>query len=109
MAVVAGYVPWLMFVGLFLLGLGWSFAVIGSAALLTESVPVRERVPVQGLADVLMTGFSAAAALASGFIKQGAGYHWLANLATISAVLILIAAVSLRNRQLEPDPAQSLP
>jgi MFS family permease len=39
--VVAGYIPVLLFVGLFLLGLGWSFALIAGSALLTESLPTR--------------------------------------------------------------------
>ena len=69
---------------------------------MTESVPLDERVPVQGLADVLMTGFSAGAALASGFIKQGVGFHWLANLATIAAVLILAGAYYTYRSTAEP-------
>jgi MFS family permease len=39
--VLAGYVPVLMFVGLFFLGLGWNFGLIGGTTLLTASVPER--------------------------------------------------------------------
>ncbi|NIP92501.1 MAG: MFS transporter, partial [Akkermansiaceae bacterium] len=42
-AVVVGYVPGMVFAGLFLLGLGWSFALISGSALLTESLPIEER------------------------------------------------------------------
>ena len=97
--VIAGYSPAVMFFGLFLLGLGWSFSLIAGSALLTESLPVAQRVPAQGLADVLMSLFAAAAAFASGFVKELVGYHWLANFATLSAVLVLIGATWVRSRQ----------
>jgi MFS family permease len=97
-AVVAGYVPALMFVGLFLLGVGWSVALIAGSALLTESLPESERVSAQGLADVLMSLLGATAAFSSGFVKTAVGYEWLANFATAAAVLILIAAVRVQGR-----------
>ena len=40
-AVIAGYVPALVFLGLFLVGVGWNFAFIAGSALLTESLPRR--------------------------------------------------------------------
>ena len=92
-AVIAGYVPFLMFTGLFLLGVGWSVALIAGSALLTESLPESERVGAQGLADVTMSLLGAAAAFSSGFVKTAVGYEWLANLATVAAVLILVAAI----------------
>lgn len=91
-AVVAGYAPVLIFVGLFLLGLGWNFAFIAGSALLTESLPSGERVGAQGLSDVLMSGLGAVAAFSSGFVKASAGFHWLANFATIAAVVVFVAA-----------------
>lgn len=97
-AVIAGYVPALMFVGLFLLGLGWSFALIAGSALLTSSLAMEERVPAQGLADVSMSLFGATAAFTSGLVKETAGYHWLANFATLAAFLVLMSAVLLRAR-----------
>jgi MFS family permease len=94
-SVIAGYVPALMFAGLFLLGLGWSVALIAGSALLTESLPQAERVPAQGLSDLVMNLLAALAALASGFVKDLAGYHWLVNIATASALLVLVAVWSL--------------
>lgn len=91
-AVAAGYVPALLFAGLFLLGVGWSFSLIAGSALLTESLPLTERVGAQGLADVTVSLLGASAALMSGFVKEMAGFHWLANFATITAVLMLVAA-----------------
>jgi MFS family permease len=98
-AVVAGYVPALVFVGLFLLGLGWSFALISGSALLTESVPFGERVGAQGLADVAMSVLGALAAFSSGFVKETLGFHWLANFATVAAMATLVAAASVARRQ----------
>jgi MFS family permease len=90
-AVVAGYVPGMVFAGLFLLGLGWSFALIAGSALLTESLPIEERIGAQGLADVAMSVLGATAAFSSGFVKEMVGYHWLANFATLAAILTLVA------------------
>lgn len=98
-AVIAGYVPGLVFVGLFLLGLGWSFALIAGSALLTESLPLEERPGAQGLADVAMSVLGATAAFSSGFVKEMVGYHWLANFATLAAVLTLAAAASVARRR----------
>jgi MFS family permease len=98
-AVVAGYVPGLVFVGLFLLGIGWSFALIAGSALLTESLALEERPGAQGLADVAMSALGATAAFSSGFVKEIVGYHWLANFATVAAILILIAARAVSRAQ----------
>jgi len=100
--VVAGYIPALLFVGLFLLGLGWSFALIAGSALLTESLAIEERVGAQGLADVAMSVLAAVAAFSSGFVKEFAGFHWLANFATIAAVLMIMAVLRVRRAELEP-------
>ena len=97
-AVIAGYLPVMMFVGLFLLGVGWSVALIAGSALLTESLPESERVAAQGLADVLMSLLGATAAFSSGFIKTTVGFEWLANFATMAAVLILLGAIRVNAR-----------
>ena len=54
-AVVAGYVPALIFVGLFLLGLGWSLGLIAGTTLLTASVPLEARVEAQGTGDLTLS------------------------------------------------------
>ena len=98
-AVVAGYVPGLVFAGLFLLGIGWSFALIAGSALLTESLAIEERPGAQGLADVAMSALGATAAFSSGFVKEMVGYHWLANFATAAAILILFTARAVGRRR----------
>jgi MFS family permease len=98
-AVVAGYIPWLMFAGLFLLGLGWSFALISGSALLTESLPLEQRVGAQGLSDVMMSLLGAGAAFSSGFVKESAGFHWLANFATLAAIAMIFAATTATYRR----------
>jgi len=90
--VLAGYVPVLMFVGLFLLGLGWSFGLIAGATILTASVPEASRVEVQGTGDLTLSLCGAAAALGSGFVKASFGFHLLADGATVLAALLLVLA-----------------
>ena len=91
-SVVAGYVPWLIFVGLFLLGVGWNIGLIAGSALLTNSVPGDARVEVQGTADLTMSFCGGLAAFASGFIKQAGGFHLLADGATLLAGGLLVLA-----------------
>ena len=99
-AVVAGYVPSLIFVGLFLLGVGWNIGLIAGSAILTGAVPAESRVEVQGAADLTMSFCGGLAAFGSGFVKQAWGYHLLADAATLLAGVLLVAgyAQSLRNR-----------
>lgn len=94
-AVIAGYLPSLVFAGLFLLGIGWSFALIAGSALLTECLPIEERTGAQGFADVAMSVLGATAAFSSGFVKEMAGFHWLANFATFAAILTLAAVATV--------------
>ena len=90
--VLAGYVPALMFVGLFLLGLGWNIGLIAGSTLLTTSVPAKSKVEVQGTSDLTMSFCGALAAFSSGFIKQSFGFHLLANVAAVLAGCLLVYA-----------------
>ncbi|HSL24964.1 MAG TPA: MFS transporter [Acidimicrobiia bacterium] len=100
LSVVAGYQPVLIFVGLFLLGLGWNFGLIAGSALLVDSVGDEARVGAQGLTDTLLSVLGAGAAVLSGLVKQGLGFHWLANLATAGAMIIVVWAVMEHRRAL---------
>lgn len=91
-AVVAGYQPALIFVGLFLLGLGWNIGLIGGTTLLTASVPTHARVEAQGTGDLTLSLCGALAAFGSGFVKDAAGYHILADAATALAAAMLMYA-----------------
>lgn len=93
---VAGYVPALVFIGLFLLGLGWNIGLIAGTSLLTSSVPVHARVEAQGTGDLTLSLCGAIAALGSGFVKQSFEYHILADLATVLAGGMLLYALYVR-------------
>ena len=90
---VAGPRPSVLFLGLFLIGLGWSGGMIGGTALLVESVPTAQRVTVQGSADLLMSLCGGAAGFASGFVKRALGYHMLSTLGSVAAITLLVVAL----------------
>jgi MFS family permease len=93
MTALAGEAPaLLMFPGLYLLGLGWSFGMVASSALLTESVPAEDQVSVQGTADLVTSFVSGAAALGSGLVFDMAGYHILSGIGIVASGLLLVAA-----------------
>jgi MFS family permease len=91
-AVLAGYHRPLIFIGLFLLGLGWNIGLIAGSALVTSSVAVTERVEVQGTADLLMSFCGGCAAFGSGFIKRAWGFHLLANGTSVAALALALFA-----------------
>jgi MFS family permease len=103
--VIAGYIPVMMFIGLLLLGLGWSIGLIAGTTLVSESVRQESKVEVQGTADLLMSLCGGAAAFASGFIKQSFGFHLLANASAVFAGVLLIAVWVTRAR-VRPIPVQ---
>jgi MFS family permease len=80
------------FVGLFLLGLGWSFAVIAGSSLLVDSITIANRVAVQGTADLAMTAAGAIGGIASGPMLAKAGYFSL-NMAAAVISLGLVGIV----------------
>jgi MFS family permease len=108
-SVIAGYVPTLMFVGLFLLGVGWSVGLIAGTTLLTASVADESRIEVQGAGDLLMSLGGAVAAFSSGFVKASLGFHLLADAATVVAAGLLVYAwvVAARRRATTATAASS--
>ena len=93
MTALAGEAPaLLMFPGLYLLGLGWSFGMVASSALLTESVPADDAVSAQGAADLVTSFASGAGALASGLVFTMAGFHILSGIGIVASGLLLVAA-----------------
>ncbi|MGY9073654.1 MAG: MFS transporter [Acidimicrobiales bacterium] len=98
------------FVGLFLVGTGWSFAVVAGSALLTASTPLEQRVGVQATADFIMTLTGAAAGITSGIIVESRSYHDLAHWAGFLAIALTILALggivlALRKPQATPAPS----
>ena len=84
----------LMFPGLYLLGLGWSFGMVAGSALLSESVSAEDRVSVQGAADLLASVVSGGAALSSGVVLSMAGYHVLSMIGIAASAVLLLAGVT---------------
>ncbi len=102
----AGARPLLLFIGLFLLGLGWSGSMISGTALVSDNVPVSERVGVQGSVDLIMSLCGGAAAFSSGWIKEMLAYHFLSLIGTaMTAALVLYALATLRANKLQTATA----
>jgi MFS family permease len=83
---------WQIFVGLFLLGLGWSFATVSSSTMIADHAPLEARTDVQGGADLVMGVTAAVAGGLAGLIVDQAGYPALALTTIALAVVVVLAA-----------------
>jgi MFS family permease len=83
---------WQIFGGLFLLGLGWSFATVASSTLIADHAPLDARTDVQGAADLVMGVTAAAAGGLAGLVVGVWGYSVLAIVSGALGVVVLLAA-----------------
>jgi MFS family permease len=79
-----------VYLGLFLIGLGWCCGLVAGSALLVRTFDGPNRVGIQGLADLCMTASGGLAGLGSGFMVAVAGFQ---NLARIGVVVGLVPTV----------------
>ncbi|SCY24504.1 Predicted arabinose efflux permease, MFS family [Microbacterium sp. LKL04] len=91
-AAIAPNSPTAVLIALLLLGLGWSAATVGGAALLTEATPTELRPRRQGRSDTAMTLSAAIGSVLAGGILSLIGYGGLALVAL--AVVIAITVLS---------------
>lgn len=102
-ATAAGSDTEMLFVALFLLGVGWNFSFIAGSAYLSEVAPVEMRVSVEGMADTVVWTSGAMASLSSGILFAFSGY---AALCFIGAALVALPAFAgYRYRQALLAPA----
>lgn len=82
---------WIVFIGLFLLGLGWSAATVAASALLSEVLPTSEKTKVQGFSDTLMNLSGAFGGAVAGGILTLYSFGGLNAAGLIPVVFIVIA------------------
>jgi MFS family permease len=95
LAALSGESATLLFPALWLLGIGWSFGLIGGSSLLVDAIPADLRIRTQGAADLLMSGCGALAGFSSGFIRSAVGYHVL-SLSSLGFAAVLLAWTTWR-------------
>lgn len=84
---------WQIFGGLFLLGLGWSFATVSASTMIADHAPIEARTDVQGAADLVMGVTAAVAGGLAGLVVDLAGYPTLALVTIALACAVVLAAV----------------
>jgi MFS family permease len=88
--------------GLFLIGVGWSAAYLGSTATLSDVTRPSERARVLGTADLVASLSAAAGVLAGGILFEGAGYVALA----VAGLVLLAAPLAVVLVLREPSPGR---
>lgn len=89
---------WQIFVGLFLLGLGWSFATVAASTLIADNAPLDARTDVQGGADLVMGLSAAIAGGVAGVVVATLGFGALAIAAGALVVLVAVAGLGTADR-----------
>jgi MFS family permease len=84
---------WQIFAGLFLLGLGWSFAMVSASTMIADHAPLDARPDVQGTSDLVMGVTAAGAGGLAGLVVGLAGYPVLA-LVTLALALGVVGAAA---------------
>lgn len=84
---------WQITGGLFLLGLGWSFATVAASTSIADGTPVADRTDVQGAADMVMQLTAAVGGGLAGVVVGVLGFGWLSLLAAVLCAGVLAAAV----------------
>lgn len=69
---------WQVTAGLFLLGVGWSLAMVSASTMIAEHAPLDARTDVQGSSDLVMGVTAASAGALAGLVVDLAGYPALA-------------------------------
>jgi MFS family permease len=96
-----------IFVGLFLLGLGWSLSTVAASTMVAELAPLGSVTDVQGTADMVMGLAAAAGSALSGVIVGEFGFPVLAGFSSIFAVAVLAAATLASRVNLSPSASVS--
>jgi len=81
--------------GLFLLGLGWSFTLIAGSTLLTDDIGSNERPAVQGLSDLVMNLAAAVGGVVAGIIVATSTYSVLCLVALVPVLAVPLCALWL--------------
>jgi MFS family permease len=89
-------------VGLFLIGVGWSAAYLGSTAVLSDLTTPSERAGTLGVADLIASLSAAAGVLTGGFLFESTGFAVLAW----AAVILLLPPLTLVLAVREPAPGR---
>lgn len=88
----------LVTVGLFLLGLGWSFATIAGASHITAHVDASQRLAIQGASDTLQSLAGAFGGVFAGLTLASIGYGGLNAAAGILAIIMITVMVLSRRK-----------
>ncbi|HWJ67102.1 MAG TPA: MFS transporter [Nocardioides sp.] len=84
---------WQVTSGLFLLGLGWSLAMVSASTLVAEHAPLDVRTDVQGVSDLAMGVAAAVAGALAGVVVSVADYPALALVTLLLVAGVLVCAV----------------
>ena len=82
-------------VGLFLLGLGWSFTLIAGSTLLAESVSFPMKSASQGASDLVMNLSGAGGGVIAGIIIGTLSYGWLCAIAAIPVIYLGLRSLKI--------------
>ncbi|SDP40240.1 Predicted arabinose efflux permease, MFS family [Pedococcus dokdonensis] len=90
-------------IGLFLLGLGWSFTLVSGSTLVVKSVPLGERAGAQGASDLVMGLAAGGGGALAGVVVGQLGYSVLGACSAVLAAIVALASLLIRVEPPAPD------
>ncbi|MEX0755786.1 MAG: MFS transporter [Actinomycetota bacterium] len=90
--------PWVVAVGLFLVGLGWAFAYLGATTVVSDITSPAERGGALGFTDLLVSAASAVGGLGGGVLLDIASFRSLTIVVAVALVPVLLVVAPLRER-----------
>ena len=97
-----------VYMGNFLIGLGWCFGVIAGSSLIVSLYPIHQRVAVQGVGDFAMIGSGALAGLSSGALYSFFDYRGV-NYANAAFGVLLVLGTGATFMSVRRQSGQSNP
>jgi MFS family permease len=86
-------------IGLFLLGLGWSCTLIAGSTLLTESISIERKAATQGASDLMMNLGGAIGGALAGVIIATLSYGWLCAISSSPVFILGLWSLKLNTLQ----------
>lgn len=106
---LSGHQPWIYWVSLVLLGLGWNFQFLGATVMLTANYRPEERFKAQAVNDFVIFGTQALMSLSAGAVMHRANWEILNLLTLPFLITVLLTILALQRYVVQTSKPLAVP